>query len=197
MKKSLFLIAAALIASLALTGCGDNTADTAATADGADTEAAENVSYDAVADFAKDADKNIDMAKVEGTDATTADDENASGEVGDTKITITDAKVIDYNGKDVIIVSFEFKNNTGDTTSFAASAKAEAEQAGTPISITTVVDVEGIDCNTIAQQVKKGDTITVQKAFRLSNTTDPVTIYVNEPTAVSETGAVSKTFNLQ
>lgn len=184
MKKSIFLLAALMMTAFIFSGCAKD-------------NGANNANNNSNENFAVDADKNIDMSKVEGIDATTANDENASGEVGETKVKITDAKVIKYNEKNVIVFSFEFTNNTGEETTFAAMEKVTAEQNGTHISLTTVVDVEGIDCNTLAQPVKNGKTITVQKAFRLSNTTDPVTVYVNSPDAVTDGGAVSKTFNIQ
>ena len=183
MKKSLVLVMAAIIASLSLTGCGKDTAS--------------NTTGDIVADFAKDADKNIDMSKVEGTDATTADDGNAKGELGDSVVEITDGKVIKYNDRDVFIVSFKFKNKTGSNATFTSLFNVTAQQNEGQLPVEVVLGVDGVDCDTIAQVVPSGDTITVQKGYVLSNTSDPVTISVNEFSKIEGLDAVTKTFNLK
>lgn len=185
MKKSLVLVMAAIIASLSLAGCGKTT------------NTATDTTGDIVADFAKDADKNIDMTKVEGTDATTADDENAKGEIGDSVVEITDGKVIKYNDRDVFIVSFKFKNKTGSNATFTSLFNVTAQQNDGQLPVEVVLGVDGVDCDTIAQVVPSGDTITVQKGYVLSNTSDPVTVSVNEFSKIEGLDAVTKTFNLK
>ena len=207
MKKSLMLIAAALIASLSLAGCnsftgtsestGEKTESSAKTQD-TTSEADEQSTDEAVEKFAKNADKNIDMDKVDGTDATTAEDASAAGTVGDTEVEITDAKVIKHNDIDTIVVSFTFKNKTGDTTTFSGENAVTAYQNQTEMRPEVIVDVEGIDCNTLMQQVDNNDTITVQKAFKLVDTENPVTVIVSPSNPADiDKGNVSKTFNIK
>lgn len=153
----------------------------------------EEIALDSLND---NADERIDMSKVEGTDAQTADDSSAKGEVGDTVVEITDAKVIQYNEQDVIVVSYEFTNNTGEITTFNTVENSAAYQNEQNLGLATVVGVDGIECDTLGQRVEDGETITVQKAFRLANLTDDVTVTVNTSSAISESAPVSKVFKI-
>ncbi len=188
MKKSLFLITAAAVAAISLTGCNKAPEEPSYTP---------SASGDIVADFAKDADKNIDMKKVEGTDATSADDKNAKGDVGDSVVEITNGKVIKYDGSDVFIVSFRFKNTTGENATFTGLFNVSAQQEGGELPVEVVLNVDGVDCNTVAQVVPDGETITVQKGYVLKNTADPVTVSVNEFSKIEGLDAITKTFNLK
>lgn len=187
MKKTLFLLAALLALTFSLAGCG-NTPNSAVTA---------NPQDEAAANFAKDADKNIDMDKVDGTALTASDDDIEKGTVGATEIAITDATVINYNEEDVVIVSFEFTNKTGEETTFSAEEDANAYQGNFSLPPAVVVNVEGIDCNTVAQPVKNGKTITVQKAFYLKSADAPLTVEVLPSNPNTEIGTVSRTFDFQ
>ena len=60
------------------------------------------------------------MAAVEGTEAksdTKAD--SYSGEVSNNDISIEEAKLINYDDSDVVVVSFEFTNKTDSDQSFS------------------------------------------------------------------------------
>lgn len=186
MKKTLFLISAMLLSVASLAGCNNQGP--------AVTNAPQDIS---AADFAKDADKNIDMDKVLGTALTASENESAKGEVGDTKVEITDATMIDYNGENVVVVSFEFTNKTGEEATFSSVEDVTASQDGAKLPPAVVLDVDGIDCNTIAQPVKDGDTITVQKAFYLRNADTEVNVTVTPSNPAVQTGEVSRTFNFQ
>ena len=209
MKKYLFLTAAALVLSLSLAGCSgkadpeatDGTAaDTAVTVNPEDAAAPEvtmNALLDGVDGDFTDIDKTIDMDKVDGTDAKTADDEYASGTVNGADVKITDAKIINYNDSDVIVVSFDFKNRTDRELAFTGILSVEAEQGDSYIPPMPVSGVEGIACETLAQMVKGGERITVQQAFRLRDAETPVTITVLSAAAPDYNESVSKTFNIQ
>lgn len=198
MKKTLILFAAFVLA-IGVTGCSKSSEDTTADTATEQTEQAEQsktAENEALDNIDADADKNIDMTKVEGTDAQVVDDSSAKGTVGDTQVEVTDAKVIKYNEQDVIVVNYEFKNKTGEETTFNMVEDANASQSGDALAVATVIGVDGIDCNTLGQRVANGEKITVQKAFRLKNLTDDVTVTVDDASVVSETAPVSKTFKI-
>lgn len=199
MKKSIFLSAAALILALAVAGCSSPFGDKGSSDNSANTTAgtnSEKEEQEMIDNLNADADKNVDMDKVEGVEAQTVDDSSAKGEVGNTEVEITDAKVIDYGGSKVLVVSYDFTNKTGEETTFNMVEDTNATQNGEILPFAIVLDVEGIDTNTLGQRVKNGKTITVQKAFTLANETDDVTVTVNDASAVSDTAPVSKTFKI-
>ena len=126
MKKSLIVIAA-LILAMSVAGCGkkaENTNTTPQQTAQSDASGAyENGSATETLD-GQDYSKNVDMAAVEGTEAksdTKAD--SYSGEVSNNDISIEEAKLINYDDSDVVVVSFEFTNKTDSDQSFSGVFK--------------------------------------------------------------------------
>lgn len=189
MKKYL-LLCAAIIAAVSLTGCGNKAADNSAAT--AAPDAVEDINH-----VFDNADDKIDMSKVEGTDATTANDDNAKGTVAGADVEITDAKVVNLDGTDMVVVSFKFKNRTGEETTFNGIERVTAVQDTNNLAPAVITDVEGISCETLAQVVPHGETITVQKAFRLFDTETPLTITVTPAAEPDSTDEISKVFNLK
>ncbi len=84
------------------------------------------------------------MAAVEGTEAksdTKAD--SYSGEVSNNDISIEEAKLINYDDSDVVVVSFEFTNKTDSDQSFSGVYDIVAEQNGSSLAPATVIGVDG------------------------------------------------------
>ena len=224
MKKYLFL-AAALILSLTVAGCsgnkgsesGENPIETAVTdkadktdktdktdtsegsggeqADGAGEteEPAPRPNYD---EKFTDADKDVDMDAIGGSDTTVADDSEAEGEVNGAKVKIRDAVVADYNDQKAIVVSFEFKNNTASDVTFTSLLTTEAEQGDVSLVTAPMFQAEGFVPETLVQIVPSGDKITVQRAYILFDETTPVTIFVENAVNNNDT-YLKKTFNIQ
>ena len=145
MKKSLIVIAA-LILAMSVAGCGkkaENTNTTPQQTAQSDASGAyENGSATETLD-GQDYSKNVDMAAVEGTEAksdTKAD--SYSGEVSNNDISIEDAKLINYNDSDVVVVSFEFTNKTDSDQSFSGVYDVIAEQNGSSLAPATVIGVD-------------------------------------------------------
>lgn len=186
--KKYALFAMAVIAAASLTGCGGKSSDTPTPAPTA---------VDDINRVFDNADKGVDMDKVDGIKAKTAEDSNDSGKIGDVEVEIEDAKVITYDGTDVLIVSFEFENKTGRDAAFDGQVKATATQNDGELPPSVVTGVEGVACETLAQIVKNGDEIKVQKAFRLDDTDSPVTVTAIDAQDTESTASVTKTFNLK
>lgn len=204
MKKSLIMITTALILAMSVAGCGqkaDNNTDKKTTptqqtdASGAYENTGEsNKTVDNPED--QNYSEAVDMKKVEGQEAISDTKESEyRGTVGDSKVTIEDAKIIEYDGEDVIVVSFEFTNKSSSDQSFTGMFDVAAIQNDEQLPPATVVGVEGIEMLSVAENISSGKTITVQKAYKLRDKTAPVTIDLVEFGAEEDTGSVNKTFS--
>ena len=197
MKKSLIVIAA-LILAMSVAGCGKKTENTNTTpqqtAQADASGAYENGSATEALD-GQDYSKNVDMAAVEGTEAksdTKAD--SYSGEVSNNDISIEEAKLINYDDSDVVVVSFEFTNKTDSDQSFSGVYDVIAEQNGSSLAPATVIGVDGVELLTLSQNIAPGETITVQKAYKLDSKSSPLEITV-QPFSSDDESFVTKTFN--
>ena len=204
MKKYVFLTAAAFILSLALAGCTggadkDSTDAPANTPTAADTETSPetDVTTSKYDENFTDADKDVDMGAIEGKTATSADDSNADGEVNGTGVKIVDAKVVEFGEGNAIIVSFDFTNNTESDATFNGLLRTDADQDGTYLTAATTLSMDGYVPETLVQTVKSGETITVQRAYKLYDDTTPVTITVENVADSYDKAKVEKTFNIE
>lgn len=212
MKKYVFL-AAALILSLAMTGCtgskkADNAADatpkvtaasdtnTAGTENNTDSaeEPAPTSKYD---EYFTDADKDVDMEAIDGDKAKVAEDSNAKGDVNGSEVKIGDAKIVEVDGEKVIVVSFDFKNNTAEDVTFNGLLRVDANQEDAYLNTSLTLDAEGYVPETLVQIVGSGDKITVQRAFTLYDDTTPVTITVENAVNPYGDTRLTKTFNIK
>ena len=140
----------------------------------------------------------VNLAKVDGTllnSEATAEDTRT--EIGDVEFSIGDAKLIEYDGVDIAVVEFTFKNNGDTDANFTGVVRSEAYQDGAMLMPTVVSDVEGIDMMTLSENIGKGHQITVDKAFRLRNREDEIEIQVTEITNGQTTPqSVSKYYSI-
>lgn len=190
MKIKLLALTAALALVITAAGCGQKDNKT----DGGKNE--QNV-QDVSDNYAEGASENVDMKKVDGTDASAQNSDNDSATLEESAVSIEDAKVVDADGKKVIIVSYKFTNKSDNAESFTSIMKSDAFQDGMSISHSLInSEIEGFDSNSTAERIDPGKTITVQEAYTLANETSPVEVRVSE--FHSESGvSVTKTFNLQ
>ncbi len=189
MKKNLTIIAAALILVASLAGCGNKTTSSTDNSNN-NTDASgayENAAYS----------EQVDMDKVEGQEIKSDTDSDLyDGELGNAKLSIGDAKVINYQDEDVVIVSFEYKNTGDADMPFTGAFKVEAYQDDSRLRPTVVDGVEGVEMLAMSENVAKGDEITVQKAYKLRDKSAPVTIEVNEANITENSKEpLTKTFN--
>lgn len=204
MKKSALIIAAALILSISLAGCGKKEEKSALTNSASDTTQSTTEKTDAqiqeeLENFGVDASKNVDMDKVDGTELTeekTDDALDSSAELGSYNVSIEDAKLVNGDDGDYIVVTFDFKNGSGADASFDGVIKANAFQTSGRLAPATTFETEGYEPLSVAEQVKPGKSVTVQKAYKLEDTETPVDIEVKEFHSNDGTG-IKKTFNLK
>jgi hypothetical protein len=173
MKKSLIMITTALLLALSAAGCGNQKADTsipAATEAGESTDVSE--AYERT---------EADMAKIEGKEATSDTAKGSyEGSVGDYEVSIEDAKMVEYDGENIVIVSFEYKNNSDKEMSFTGAFDVTVSQNDSKLPGEVIDDIEGLDLLAMSENVPIGGSITVQRAYRMRDDSAPVVVEVRE-----------------
>ena len=198
-KGLLILIAAAL--SLSMAACGKdkenadpgNSGNDAAVTGTADATETPTLAVEGAAE-------QVDMGKVDGTELKDTEPEDtalsAKGEIGNFEVAIKDAKVIDYEGQKVIVISYDFTSHNATPTSFTSIMQTEVTQAGNDLRPAVVLGVEGVNTNSSLEQVETDGTVTVQETFILNDETTDVNVTVHKYGETSGT-SVSKAFALQ
>ena len=143
------------------------------------------------------------------TDDTTATDtteESASpseGDFGTCYVSIGDCSyTTDYDGNRVIIVNYEFTNNSDEATSFIVETMSTAYQDGVEIdSSYSMYDIDVVnngeyDTESTMRNVQPGATTTVQEAYVLTNDTSDILVEVS-PFLTGEEITITKTFSQQ
>lgn len=177
MKKRIAILMAAMLVVSCAAGCGQKTNNGASKADTntAKTDVSDNYG---TGDYSAD---QVDMGSIDGEELKSETDKrDYSGKLGDAEVTINDAKVIEYNDEKVVVISFDFKNNSDTPTPFTGVFKADAYQDDSHLAPVVVTGIEGVTMMALTENVEKGDTITVQKAYRLADDSTPVVIEVTE-----------------
>lgn len=152
MKKILAIALAAMLAAVTLTGCGNTQSENKA---------------------------QIDVSKVNGvTLKSEAKPEDTHAELGTAEVTIGEAKVIDYKGENVVIVEYTYKNNGSSDMPFTGVVRDSASQDEHTLSPTVIDNVDGVNMLALSENVAPGHQISVQKAYRLRNNTNDITVEV-------------------
>ncbi len=187
-KKSLAAITILLILALSLTGCGKKTNNTPNTSDNpTQTEKADaSGAYE---------ETEVDMEKVDGNEITSMTEKNDyDGKLGNYDVSIGDAKTVSSDDADIIIISFDFKNNSGSETAFTSAIDVEVTQDGATLPGAVVTNTEGVNLLSMAERIQSGDKITVQRAYRLRDTSLPVEVTAKE-FGSSDDEILTKTFD--
>lgn len=186
MKKILTITAMTLIFALSLTGCVKKTDNQGNTA-GNTTSAGQTDASGAY---------EVDMAKVDGTEAVSnTDKKEYDGKLGEYNVSIGDAKIINVDDTDIVVISFDFKNNSDSETAFTAAMDVEVTQDGGKLAGAVVSNIEGVNLLAMSERIPSGDSIIVQRAYRLRDNSAPVEVSVKE-FGTSDDEALSKTFEV-
>ncbi|MDR0853495.1 MAG: DUF5067 domain-containing protein [Clostridiales Family XIII bacterium] len=152
-------------------------------------------------DVAKDAAASNDVATSESNEkAAAAESEKAepsdSGELGDYSFAIKDFQLVkDYEGKDAILIRFDFTNNSDEAKSFIWSADNKAFQDGIELETAIQSYDDGLSDDNASKDIQPGTTIEVYEVYLLSNTTSPVEVELTELISFSDDKLV-KTFDI-
>lgn len=189
MKKKIAVILALALAVVSLVSCGPKKEYTSKT-DTSKTDASQNYGTE---DYSKG---QVNMNKIDGTTLKSSTDKASySGKLGEVEVTIEDAKVIKYDDADVMVVSYKFKNNSDTDTPFTGKVNAQAYQNDDRLQPIVVTGVEGVTMLALSENVKKGDTITVQQAYVLNDSATAVDVEVMENDMANATSdGLKKTF---
>lgn len=118
-----------------------------------------------------------------GSDTTGTSSANKSEQVGEGTldkyaVKFTGASLAkDYDGNDVIIVSYDFTNNSEENASAMISLLVTAFQDGVELEHAYFIDApDGYNSDNQMKDLKTGATLNCQEAYILSNTTSPVEV---------------------
>ncbi len=118
------------------------------------------------------------------------------GTLGNYEVEILSAKLSkDYEGKDVVIIEYNFTNNGDDAMSFSVALIDKVFQDGIELEHSYFIDNNDYDAGNTSKEIKKGKSITVQSAFVLNDTTTPIEVEVSEFISLSSKKVI-KTFDI-
>ena len=119
-----------------------------------------------------------------GTSAVSAEsEEKANDTVGDYKCVVKGAKLCkDWTGKDAVLITYEFTNNSDSAVSFDVALDARAYQDGVGLE-TAILDE---DTDYLDVDIKPGVTKEVKKAYNLRDTSTEIEIEVSELISFSD-----------
>ena len=142
---------------------------------------------------------NTEVSTEETTESTetTTEATKDSGTLGDYDVKIKDATfTTDYEGKKVIIVNYDFTNNSDETANALFSLGTKAYQDGIELESAILIDNDAYDGSTAQKDIKPGVTLeNCQTAFVLSSES-PVEVEFSELISFSDDKLI-KTFNVQ
>lgn len=107
-------------------------------------------------------------------------------------VTIDDAKVTKEYGKDYVVVTFTFTNNSSEETMIGTAITPSVYQNGVELSLGYTSDS---DSTTTLNKVQPGATATFSRAYQLNDTTSDVQVKVTEWAYKGDVLA-EKTFNI-
>ena len=104
-------------------------------------------------------------------------EEKANDTIGDYKCVVKGAKLCkDLTGKDAVLITYEFTNNSDSAVSFDVALDARAYQDGVGLE-TAILDE---DTDYLDVDIKPGVTKEVKKAYNLRDTSTEIEIEVSE-----------------
>ena len=128
-----------------------------------------------------------------------ADNSNSSSsKLGDYEVVIDSCRLAeDYEGKPVVIVKYQFTNNSDNASAFCWTLEANVFQNGIGLNESYVVDDSAnYSSDNQIKEIKKGATLAVEVAYELNDATTPIDVEVSEYISFSDK-TVSKTFEIK
>lgn len=144
-------------------------------------------------DFVQDTlgnDSIVSLAKEEALN------QEGEGDIGDSHVVLKNVVVVkDYDDEPVAIVSYDWTNNSDETTSASSSVTLDVFQNGIAMEPSYVTS-DYYDSDAAEKKVRSGSTIQVQAAFNIEDLSD-IDVEATENWGFAETGKVYKTFSLK
>lgn len=123
--------------------------------------------------------------------------QEGSGELGNYFVEINESAKIKKNrdGEPVIIISFDWTNNSDETTSAMVSFGEQAFQDG--IELESSFQSSLYESDNYSREIRPGTTITVERAFELNNETSVVEFEVSNWLSWNDESIVYRNFNIE
>lgn len=138
----------------------------------------------------------LSLAACGGSEEATAPTD--SGALGDYEVTIKDYEIMeDYDGKDAIVISYDFTNNSEEAASFDVACMYSVFQNGIELEYTSVYpDPDSFDAlnDVTMTEIQPGKTIEIKTCHVLGDLTSPVDVEVEE--FLGSGDKIVKTFKL-
>ncbi len=117
--------------------------------------------------------------------------------LGDYNVVIKSCRLaIDYEGKDIVIVRYDFTNNSDESASFMFSIEANVYQNDIGLNESYFVDDSAnYSSDNQTKNIKKGATLSVEVAYELNDATTDIVVEVKEWISWSDK-TVTKTFKI-
>ena len=80
-------------------------------------------------------------------------------------------QIADYNGDPAAKITFNFTNNSDETTSFMSSVRVEAYQDGQQLEVAAITSGD-VDWESTAKKIKTGTSLDVEQAYKLISSSD-------------------------
>ncbi|MGY3778931.1 DUF5067 domain-containing protein [Isobaculum melis] len=120
-----------------------------------------------------------------------------SGELGDYSLTIHDGFELakDYNDQDVIVLTYDFTNNSDENQSFMFSISDKVFQNGVGLE-SAIMSADSPELKNRSTEIQPGASLTVKVGYVLQDTTSPVSVEAKELISLDD-NKLTKEFNLQ
>lgn len=102
-------------------------------------------------------------------------------------------QIADYNGDPAAKITFNFTNNSDETTSFMSSVRVEAYQDGKQLEIAFVTSGD-VNMESTTTKIKTGTSLDVEQAYKLISSSD---VEVEVYPLIGKDKLATQTFSLQ
>lgn len=141
----------------------------------------------------------VDMKKVDGQALESVageKDAEANGTVAGMELTVKEAKLIDYEGRKVAVISIDVKNTNSSAKAYSDLLSEDVTQDGSNLNSVLITEVEGVNLMAKMDKIESGKKETVQVAYAVNDETAPIEIMIYEYAAPGGE-KVTKSFNLK
>jgi len=109
---------------------------------------------------------------------------------------VTAKTATDFQGNPAIIVTYNFTNNSNANASFLTSVSANAFQNSVQCNVATMMP-DVMDAQPSLAEVQPGGTITLECAYSLQDTTNPITVQVGPLMSITNEVNAQMTFSFK
>ncbi|MBE6728531.1 MAG: DUF5067 domain-containing protein [Ruminococcaceae bacterium] len=103
----------------------------------------------------------------------------------------------DYEGKNIVIVNYNFKNNSDDSTSFTIAIDDKVYQDGVGLNkCYTAAESAKYSSDNQSKNIKKGASVEVEVAYYLNDNETPIEVECSELISLSD-DKITKNFNIK